>query len=364
MRRQRQYFDAQMGVDHLSGCILNVVHQRGETVARQRITIEDVAQAAGVSRQTVTRAMKDMAEISPRTRQRVLDAAEALGYRPSRFASNLASSQRSHAIGLVIASFRNPYYTELAAEVLDVATARDWQVVVCSREQGTDLELISTLAGQVDAILGYFVAPEQASLAAAARGVPVVMFERTAAVPGLHSVDLEFEHGIEALLAELRSRGASRFGLIESDTATEPGPYQPTERRRAYEKLAGPGSLDSIVLAEESMRGGAEGFQRLWNDSPGLDAVLVFNDLMAMGAVHGAHNLGVSIPDDVRIVGIDGLSLGSVTTPSLSTLSIDRLALAKAAADIVDTLLEAPGSGPHESIIRTVTPQPLWRESA
>lgn len=134
------------------------------------------------------------------------------------------------------------------------------------------------------------------------------MFERTAAVPGLHSVDLDFEHGIETLLAELKNRGATRFGLIESDAATDPNPYQPTQRRRAYEKLAGPGSLDAIVVAEESMRGGADGFQRLWNTSPGLDAVLVFNDLMAMGAVHGAHTLGVSIPADVRVVGIDGLS--------------------------------------------------------
>lgn len=343
---------------------MNVVHQRGEAVPKQRITIEDVARAAGVSRQTVTRAMNDMAEISPNTRQRVLDAAEALGYRPSRFATNLASRQRSHAIGLVIASFRNPYYTELAAEVLDVATARGWQVVVRSREQGTDQELIATLAGQVDAILGYFVAADQASLAAAARGVPVVMFERTAAVTGLHSVDLDFERGIDSLLAELRNRGASRFGLIESDTATDPSPYQPTQRRRAYEKLAGPDSLDSIVMAEESMRGGADGFRRLWSASPGLDAVLVFNDLMAMGAVHGAHTLGVSVPADVRIVGIDGLSLGSVTTPALSTLSIDRVAVAKTAADIVDALLEAPGAEPRESIVRTVTPQPLWRESA
>lgn len=141
-------------------------------MTRQRITIEDVAREAGVSRQTVTRAMNGMTEISAKTRQRVLDAANALGYRPSRFASNLAARRKSHAIGLVIASFRNPYYTELAAEVLDVATARGWQVVVCSREQGTDLELISTLAGQVDAIFGYFVAPDQASLAAAARGSP------------------------------------------------------------------------------------------------------------------------------------------------------------------------------------------------
>lgn len=79
----------------------------------KRVTILDVAEEAGVSRQTVTRAMNDMAEINPSTRQRVLEAADRLGYRPSRFARNLVTRHKRFALGLVVASFRNPYYTDM-----------------------------------------------------------------------------------------------------------------------------------------------------------------------------------------------------------------------------------------------------------
>jgi LacI family transcriptional regulator len=331
---------------------------------RNRITIDDVAKAAGVSRQTVTRAMKDMAEISPETRARVLRIADELGYRPSRFASNLASRQKGHAIGLVITSFRNPYFSELAAEILDVAAARGWQVVMSSREQGGDLELIATLSGQVDAIFGYFDTDDQTALVNAARGVPIVLFERIAVAPGTHSVDLDFHRGIETLLAGLRSRGASRFGLIDSDPSGRPGGYRPTQRRLAYEELAGEDSAHAVVVADTSISGGADGFRRLRTRFPDLDAVLVFNDLMAMGAIQSAHLLGVAVPQDVRIVGIDGLTLGAVMSPPLSTLSIDRRAVATAAVEIFATLLEENGPAPHPPITRYVVPRPLWRDSA
>ncbi|SDT57140.1 LacI family DNA-binding transcriptional regulator [Jiangella sp. DSM 45060] len=326
-----------------------------------RITIEDVAAAAGVSRQTVTRAMNGLPEISARTRDHVLRTAAELGYRPSRFASNLAARRKARSVGLVLGSLRNPYYTELAAELLDVVTPRGWQLLMTSHEQGDDVELVAALSGQTDAIVGYFTGPETA-LVAAARGVPLVQVERTATVPGMHAVILDFEGAIESLLDELRGRGARRFGLIESGRPD--GDYRPTRRRRAYERFAGPGSAARVVVADESIRGGADGLARLRSEHPDVDTVLAFNDLMAMGAIQRAQLDGVAVPADLRVVGVDGLSLGAVMTPSLSTLSIDRRALATEAADIVGTLLDRAEPPPHPSVVRTVTPRPLWRESA
>ncbi|WP_116949959.1 LacI family DNA-binding transcriptional regulator [Jiangella endophytica] len=331
-----------------------------------RITIEDVAAAAGVSRQTVTRAMNGMPEISARTRELVLRTAAELGYRPSRFASNLAARRKSRSVGLVLGSLRNPYYTELAAELLDVVAPRGWHVLMASREQGDDVELVAALSGQADAIVGYFTGDETA-LVTAARGVPLIQVERAATVPGLHAVVLDFDAAIEALLGELRDRGARRFGLIESGGPPGEegaGAYRPTRRRRAYERFADSDSAGRVVVADESIRGGADGLARLRAAHPGVDTVLVFNDLMAMGAMQQAQLDGVAVPGDLRVVGVDGLSLGAVMTPPLSTLSIDRRAVATEAADIVGTLLDRAEPPPHPPVVRTVTPRPLWRESA
>ncbi|PZF84864.1 LacI family DNA-binding transcriptional regulator [Jiangella anatolica] len=331
-----------------------------------RITIEDVAAAAGVSRQTVTRAMNGLPEISRRTRELVLRTAAELGYRPSRFASNLAARRKTRAVGLVLGSLRNPYYTELAAELLDVVAPRGWHVLMASHEQGDAVELVAALSGQADAIVGYFPGDE-AALVAAARGVPLVQMERPATVPGMHAVVLDFDTAIEALLDELRARGARRFGLVELAAPAAgdgAGRYRPTFRRQAYERHAGPDSAAAVVVADESIRGGADGLARLRAAHPDVDTVLVFNDLMAMGAMQQAQLDGVAVPGDLRVVGVDGLSLGAVMTPPLSTLSIDRRALAEEAAGIVGTLLDGGEPPPHPSIVRTVTPRPLWRESA
>ncbi|GAB3164245.1 hypothetical protein GCM10027059_20010 [Myceligenerans halotolerans] len=96
----------------------------------KRVTILDVAEEAGVSRQTVTRAVNDMDDISPSTRRRVLEAADRLGYRPSRFARNLVTRKKTNALGLVVSSFRNPYYTDIAADMLSGAADRGWQLLM------------------------------------------------------------------------------------------------------------------------------------------------------------------------------------------------------------------------------------------
>ncbi|WP_062214458.1 LacI family DNA-binding transcriptional regulator [Streptomyces sp. NBRC 109706] len=322
----------------------------------KRVTINDVAAAAGVSRQTVTRAMNAMAEITPATREKVLRVSEELGYRPSRFASNLAR-QKHHSLGLVVGTLRNPYYTDLAADVLDVAAAEGWQILMATSEGSSGPEVVARLAPQVDAIAGYFEEPEE-SVVRAARRVPVVLIERPTTMPGAHSVLLDFREGMARLIDDLRRQGSRRFAMIDSER-TGP-PYRPTPRREVFEEFAGRSGVP-VETAPETIEGAAHAFVRLRGVAPDVDTVIVFNDLMAMGALQSAHALGLAVPDDVRVVGIDGLSLGAVTYPPLTSLSIDRHAIAVAALDIARRCLsdESPGQ-----ITRVVTPHLLRRESA
>jgi LacI family transcriptional regulator len=329
--------------------------------SRRRATINDVAAAAGVSRQTVTRAVNGHSDISSDTRERVLRAAAELGYRPSRFARSLVSRHKRVAVGLVVASFRNPYYTDMAGDFLECAGSRDWQVVMTSPGHATETTALEALSTQVDAIIGHFEGDEDGLLAAAG-GQPLVMLERTATRPGIHSVEMDLRSGMRTLLSELRARGARRIGMIDSDYSLRTaGRYLPSPRRGYFEEFA-PDCADRVVVGKETIAGGAEALAALTSRFPEVDAVVVFNDLMALGALQAAHALHLAVPERLRIVGIDGLSLGLAVSPMLSTLAIDRHAMAEATLEMVSYVLTHGGQAPSRRHV--MVPRPLWRESA
>jgi len=327
----------------------------------KRVTILDVAAEAGVSRQTVTRAMNGMDDISAATRQRVLEAAGRLGYRPSRFARNLVTRQKTHALGLTVASFRNPYYTDTAADIIAAAGERGWQVVIASAEQRSDAAL-GLITEQVDVMVGHFFG-DDASVREACRGLPVVRLEARSSLPGVHSVEIDLEAGLEEAIGALRERGARRFGMVDSSYSTLDGnPYGPSPRRGWFERIAG-GDLTGVAVGDESISGGGRAFAELIERCPETDAVLMFNDLMALGAVQSAHALGIDVPGRVRIVGVDGLSLGEAVDPPLTSIALDRDELARHVMDIVEILAGADFAR-IDPIERSVPSRLLWRGSA
>lgn len=315
-----------------------------------RATILDVAKAAGVSRQTVTRAMNDLPGISAETRDRVLAAGERLGYRPSRFARNMAR-QKSRSVGLTLLSLRNPYYSDLAADVIAAAAARKVQVGISA----SDRDSVLALAEQVDGLVGYFDLPDD-EIRRLARRIPLVLIERR--VEGVHSVELDFASGLRGFVDALIARGSRRFAFVDSLLGHSPSDYRPTARREWLEQIV-PGLR--VIPAHESIGEAAAALAQLHRAEPHIDTVIAFSDIMAMGLLQGAHALGLRVPDDVRIAGIDGLALGEVMHPPLSTLSIDRPAIASRSL----RLLEESWMLSRDQRTREIlVPAPLLRASA
>jgi LacI family transcriptional regulator len=329
----------------------------------RKITINDVAAAAGVSRGAVTRALNDKADINPETKKRVLDISAQLGYRPSRFARSFAARTKSVAVGYVVASFRNPYYTDLAADILQEAKRRGWQVIITATEGVDEEEALELLFDQVDVIVGH-VSLDQARIKKAARGLPVVLLEGVSRMPGIHSVELDWRAGIRSAVEALYERGAKHVGMIDSVYSLRiNSAYVPSARRGYFEEFVRPQSRHAVVWGAETFAGGARCFQQLLEKHPDVDAVLAFNDVMAIGAVQGANALGVDVPGKVRILGVDGLSLGEAISPTLSSLAIDRVGISIEALDIVEELAKSQFRE-LPSIHRRTTPQLIWRESA
>lgn len=142
-----------------------------------------MARSAGVSRQTVSRAINDKPEIDPDTRARILEVAHTLGYRPNRHARGMAGPATT-TLGLVVADVLNPFFPEVVAGVMEAADERDWQVAVYSTGSALEREqrVAATVADHVDACVGYFFA-ESAIERVRGTGIPLVLLDHDTRPP-------------------------------------------------------------------------------------------------------------------------------------------------------------------------------------
>ncbi|TLM81527.1 LacI family DNA-binding transcriptional regulator [Pseudarthrobacter sp. NamE5] len=299
-----------------------------------RATILDVAAAAGVSRQTVTRAMNDMPGISAGTRERVQKIAAELGYSPSRFAKGLVQGART-SLGLAIPDLTNPYFPAFASSVVEAATQRGWNVVLddFGHGSGSGLDAVARLAPQVDALVGYFGASSgQAQSRMGQR--PVVVLDHPA---GQAAGTISFDYPHAARMAVDRLLGGQRRRVAYLDSGQE---GTPTSRCSAVAAAAGEAGIELVVgRAADSAAAAREAVRTLVGQHPNLDGLMAFNDLMAAGAIKALQDAGMSIPRDCAVIGMDGIPLGELVTPELTTLSLDLRAVGTAAVDLVDNLL-------------------------
>ncbi|MGW5650948.1 LacI family DNA-binding transcriptional regulator [Streptomyces humi] len=324
----------------------------------RRVTIDDVAEAAGVSRQTVSRALNDKGEIGVSTKQRVLDAALELGYRPSRFARGLVR-QDTFSVGLVIPDLLNPFFTEVAAAALDAARGRGWHVVVydtgdrVEEERGT----LEVIASQVDAVVGYLSLPED-EIARLTRGLPVVLIDRKHRTERFSSIRIDGEAGVHAAIRHLAAAGHRRIGMLDHAERSEP-----SVRHEWFDAAMAACGLDagSVARADQSVEGGEQALQELLAVHPELTAVFIFNDIIAFGALRAARRLGRSVPGDLAVIGFDGLRLGALVEPPLTTVALDTRGLGALAVEQAARLLT--GSGPLHADELVVGAQLRLRES-
>nr|WP_215452891.1 LacI family DNA-binding transcriptional regulator [Streptomyces sp. ATCC 21386] len=304
----------------------------------KRVTLRDVAQAAGVSHQTVSRAINGKGEIDPATQQRVLDVARQLRYRPSRFGRGLVRPDVV-SVGLIVPDVVNPFFPEFVAGVIAAADERDWQVLVASTEndRSRELSLVRSLGQQVDAVVGY-ISHSDAQLEPYIGNVPLVVVDRGPDSSAHALVHIDTAAGIRAGMRHLIDLGHRRIGMIDCECVTAP-----LVRRRTFLEVADEHALPVdegwIVMGEQSPAGGADAFEALYAARPDLTAVVAFNDLVAIGVLRAARRLGVHVPDDCALVGYDGLSVVDLVDPPLTTLHLDKRRLGELAIHQVERLL-------------------------
>ncbi|MEV7611824.1 LacI family DNA-binding transcriptional regulator [Streptomyces sp. NPDC089799] len=303
-------------------------------------TIADVAQAAGVSRTTVSHALNGLGKVDPRTRERIKQVAAELGYRPNLRAQRL---RRGQAKAIALASSmpfavaggasRLGFYMEIAAAAAESALLHEYALVLVPPvKSGSGLH-------SVDIDGAIVVEPDVADAAAAdlrERGLPYVALGRPVS-PDEEApyVDLRGGPVAELLLRHLLEQGARRPALIIGSGAR----HSSVDARAAYERLAAEHGWEPVVATAPEAGGEQAGYEccaALLAAHPGVDAVCALVDTFAVGAVAAIRDSGRTVPDDVLVATrYDGLRARTCEPP----LTAVDLHLDRAAADAVELLL-------------------------
>lgn len=293
---------------------------------RRKITLRDLADTLGVSRSTVSRALREDPQIGVATRARVRELADAWGYQPNAAARAL-TARRTHVVGLMLPRsshlvFANPYFHDLLHGVSEAAEAAGYPLLLSTdphpdfgawlREGRVDgLIVLGSSIGEEDV-------PELNRLMAA--GFPLVAVH--APPPGLRAVSIGSNEraGVWQALAHLQQRGHRRVALLAGPRGTR---Y--AERRiRAYRSgLATFGLVDDPALVhatDDSREGGERAAAELLAGGARFSAILADNDLVALGAVRALEAAGRVVPRDVSVVGFDDTPLAALARPALTTV--------------------------------------------
>jgi LacI family transcriptional regulator len=303
----------------------------------------------------VSRALNDKGEIDGSTKQRVLDTARELGYRPSRFARGLVR-QDTTSIGLVIPNLMNPFFTEVASAALDAARRQDWHVVIYDTADDPEQELstLSVIGSQVDAIIGYLSQPEDV-IDRYTSGIPVVYIARTPVSDRFGAIQVDGEDGVHAAIAHLAGLGRKRIGMLDHEAH-----HGPSARQKWYlDAMRSHGLPTRVVGAAQSTEGGQAAMSALLDADPATDAIFTYNDVIAIGAMRQARLLGRRVPQDCAVIGFDGLQIGTMVEPPLSSVRIDTRQLGVTAIEQIARLLG--GVSPEVTTIKATL---LLRDSA
>lgn len=320
----------------------------------RKVTIQDVADAAGVSRQTVSRAINNSPKINVLTRERVMETVRALGYRPSRAAQTMVT-QRTGTVGLMVADITNPFFPELARGVIDVARRQDYNMILANSddEPAQESKTLNSLAAQgVDGIIAFaYHLPNEELAHFADTFHPIVLINRNFEHQNVSQLSVDIRQGGEMAVAHLIEQGHQHIGMLVNQFL----PPQLTRRLQGYKAgLEAHGiAFDKSLLAyaPPTLGGGRASAKQLLQSNPHITALFAYNDLMGLGAIQACRELERRVPEDCAIVGFDDIELAQIITPTLTSVHVDKREIGRIAMQRILAMI----ANPHQKFDPIVT---------
>ncbi|WP_394172464.1 LacI family DNA-binding transcriptional regulator [Guptibacillus hwajinpoensis] len=287
-----------------------------------KATIYDVAKEAGVSIATVSKVINRTGKISEATRVKVLETMKGLNYYPSVVASAL-TGKRTETLGLLVPDISNPFFSEIARTIEDRAHDRGMSVIMCSTDDNAEkekkyIELLQRK--QVDGLIVASGFQDKKLLDDLKRNnIPLVMLSLDDPSLDVTTVSVDdYKGGFEAA-SHLLSLGHRNIAIIGEEVHSSR--MRILGFRDAFEVYGEQFDERNLLRTTASLSNGSESVKKFLQQDNPPTAVFACNDLIAIGAIQGARELAVSVPDDLSIIGFDNTILATTTVPALTTVA-------------------------------------------
>lgn len=337
----------------------------------EAVTIKDIAKALGISTSTVSRALRDSHEISPETKQLVLECAEKLNYRPNPIALSL-KERRSRSIGVVVCEIANNFFSQVINGIESIAYDRGYNVIISQTRESYDREVIDLqyLASRsVDGLL-ISLSTETNDLNHIkdlhSKGLPIVFFDRITEEINTHRVIVDnFKAAFDATEHLIRN-GHKRIGVLTNSEF-----LSITQERVAGYKdaLIRNGIKVDENYIQHCFYGGMlfeeieDAINKLYTLKNKPEAIFATSDKLTTGCLKTLKRRGLRIPDEVAVVGFSNTDIAELIDPPLTVVRQPAFEMGKAATDLLLQLIESKRPI-KEFEKRIMTPELQIRESS
>jgi LacI family repressor for deo operon, udp, cdd, tsx, nupC, and nupG len=302
-----------------------------------RPTMADLARRAGVSTATVSRALTRPDQVNAKTRARIQEVAEDLGFRPNLVGRQLRV-QDATSLLILVQDLKNPFYGEMIKGVESVARANRFSVMVGGTDGLEEVERLYSdqfLGRRVDGLIVLFGHPPAGISAKMAQHSPVVMVSEYDPALDLASVTIDNVHWADRAVSYLIERGHRKIAHVTGAMDRIISRERLAGYRRAMARIGASDPSAFEVEGDFTHAGGRRATHILMARPERPTAIFCASDEAAVGASLALRDLGLSVPEDVSLIGFDDIGLAEIAQPALTTIRQPRLEMGVAAAECV-----------------------------
>jgi LacI family transcriptional regulator len=300
------------------------------------ITIKDVARELGVSYSSISRALNGKEGVSKETRDKILEAAERMGYQPNDLARGLVN-KISKTVGVIIPDINNPFFGEIVAGITDASNENEYTIFLCISgwDPQIEKEYFNTLRKKrVDGII----------LKSAGKNEdyddiksPLMIVERYSKFNEKDSVEVDNEMGGYLAAKHLLDCGYKNLAFILGKEDHSASSRRRRGAEKAMEQYGMTMNKDLVSEGKFTIEGGRQAAKTLFESGHPIDAIFCMNDLIALGVLQYCDESNINVPDEVGVVGYDNISYAGLPQIQLTTIHQPKYELGKM---LFETLLE------------------------